>query len=476
MKKLLVMISAFVLTTVSTNQLIEGMISTNILKPIAKNEKLDLKEFTQLNDEPQIDFNKVENYFKDEKNKTNNKYNGISISSPTNLDSKNRIDIAFEKALDYTNEIKQKNLSFNQMISKFKNEIPKFKTVYDREINKVFKKNFKKEFSNMRSDLKINNIIRFIDESKTKKEALEFWNKLNEVKIGFITSAAIFAILAAGLWTTAWLGGISIPWAVSATIISVACAAVAEGISIYTTMNNPLLNKIDKNIEIGVNAAGLVYSFFRDLYLIIQFSLVTIGTTSVIFAAGAAIFAVGLSLFEWITYTDIFTQIENSKNEEIKQFVSDAKKGIVNKHKFEFKITGAITSGETHDDKRIPLIKWTNFASSLEEFKQTYKNLLFLGKASAGGQGDTVEKENFLVKTSDVTDDNNYHRIVWLINYKYDNFWGTDQKAEIYVVPYVDKNKESETIFGIFDIKTSSYTAVYHVWAQVYFDDFTVTL
>ncbi|WP_252319278.1 hypothetical protein [Spiroplasma endosymbiont of Lariophagus distinguendus] len=51
MKKLLVMISAFVLTTVSTNQLVEGMISTNILKPIIKNENKELKEFKQLNDE-----------------------------------------------------------------------------------------------------------------------------------------------------------------------------------------------------------------------------------------------------------------------------------------------------------------------------------------------------------------------------------------------------------------------------------------
>lgn len=44
MKKLLVMISAFVLTTVSTNQLVESMISSNILKPIIKNENQKIKK------------------------------------------------------------------------------------------------------------------------------------------------------------------------------------------------------------------------------------------------------------------------------------------------------------------------------------------------------------------------------------------------------------------------------------------------
>ncbi|WP_256468335.1 hypothetical protein [Spiroplasma endosymbiont of Lariophagus distinguendus] len=38
-----------------------------------------------------IDFNQVENYFKDEKNKTNNKYNGMQVASATVFVSKNQI-------------------------------------------------------------------------------------------------------------------------------------------------------------------------------------------------------------------------------------------------------------------------------------------------------------------------------------------------------------------------------------------------
>lgn len=69
-----------------------------------------------------------------------------------------------------------------------------------------------------------------------------------------------------------------------------------------------------KGIEVAISVATLVYNFFKDLYAILQFSLVSIGTTSVITVAGAAMFAVGISTFTWITKADIFWEAENSQN------------------------------------------------------------------------------------------------------------------------------------------------------------------
>lgn len=168
MKKLLVMISAFVLTTLSTNQLVESMISSNILKPIIKNKNQKLKEFSQFNDETAIDFNQVENYFKDENNKENNKFIGISSTAFKN---KNQINDAFAKGLEYTREFKTKNMSLNEIMTKFQNEIPKFKTVFERELNKQSKANifnFKNIYEN--TSPKFNDE----EEKKLKLEAAEF--------------------------------------------------------------------------------------------------------------------------------------------------------------------------------------------------------------------------------------------------------------------------------------------------------------
>ncbi|WP_252319280.1 hypothetical protein [Spiroplasma endosymbiont of Lariophagus distinguendus] len=330
----------------------------------------------------------------------------------------------------------------------------------------------------MRSDLKINNITPFFDESKAKIEALEFWNKLNDFKIGFITTAAISAILAAGMWAASWAFGISIPWAVAATITAVTCTAVAEAINIYIVTNDPLIHKIDQNIEIGLSVAGITYAFFRDLYAIIQLSLVTIGTTSVITAVGAAIFAVGVALFVWITHTDIFTQIENSKNEELKKWVEENKNGIVRKYKFEHKEIGPITSGEEAGSVApIYLFKWTNYASSIEEFKQIFKYVGFTDfLAEAGGQGDTVKTNSLLFPSNRIFDENDFYnnygkKTFNIIKYEY-NSWFVKQKATIDCY----MTYKNESLLWRLGYSFASYTAIYHVWISAKFNDFFLTL
>lgn len=97
-------------------------------------------------------------------------------------------------------------MSLNEIITKFQNEIPKFKTVFERELNKQSKANtfnFKNIYEN--TSPKFNDE----EQKKLKLEAAEFWDQMNNIKTVLATSVAIAAIAAAGFWAVAWLGGIS---------------------------------------------------------------------------------------------------------------------------------------------------------------------------------------------------------------------------------------------------------------------------
>lgn len=395
MKKLLVMISAFVLTTVSTNQLVESMISTNILKPIIKNKTQKLNEFNQINDKELIDFNKVENYFKDEKNKTNNKFNGISSSV---LQNESAIDKAFTRGLEYTREFKAKNMSLNQIITKFQNEIPKFKTVFERELNKQPKTNafnFKSIYK--KTSPKFNNNE---DEKKLKLEAAEFWNQLNNIKNVLATSVAIAAITAAGFWALAWLGGISIPWAVAATSATVAMGVMLSSLNIYLSSSNPYMNKITQGISITANAGLLVYEFISDVIKVFTVGTITLSATSIIMPAFTAVSAVVVSLYYWFNSTDIFKQLDTNEkfNDNINEINNSNPKYIFNytlAHKKDIATGGDISK---YTNQEVKIIDWTKYSDSWNEFKKNIKGLNLLNsKAFAGDSEDFKEAKNIVI-------------------------------------------------------------------------------
>lgn len=65
---------------------------------------------------------------------------------------------------------------------------------------------------------------------------------------------------------------------------------------------------------------------------------------------------------------------------------------------FEFEKIGHSTDDSTSDAKKVNLIKWTNYASSIEEFKQKYKYVGFLDfLAESEGQGTTVKTNNLMI-------------------------------------------------------------------------------
>lgn len=431
--------------------------------------KNDNEKFVHILDNKTIDFKEVEDYFKDEKNKTNNKYNGFNDSDK--VQSATAIDTAFAKALEYTNEIKKENMSLNEILNKFRKEIPRFEIVYNRTKQDFYNKNetYIKSMNNINFYKKYIKLTMSIDEDKMKQEALDFWEKINDFKNQFITTAAISAILAAGFWAASVVtAGISVPWAVAATIVAVTCSAAAEGTSVYMTTNDSIIEKITKGLEIAIEVATLVYNFFKELYAILQFSMISIGTTSVITVAGAAMFAVGISAFTWITKTDIFWAAENSKNKELQKWVEDAKNGIIRKYNFEFKEVGNKGWGSTHVQKTIGVRKWIDYASSIQEFKDVFKFVGFTDSlAQAGGQGTTVKKENFLIKTSDFID----RKKVEIIHYEY-GFTFIEQKADVYLMAQID----NDDLMATFDIETDTYMAFYHVWAEVKFNDVYFTI
>lgn len=434
-----------------------------------KNFENDNEKIVHILDNKTIDFKKVEDYFKDEKNKTNNKYNGFNDNDK--VQTATAIDTAFAKALEYTNEIKKANMSLNEILSKFRKEIPKFEIVYQRTKKDFFNKNEK----HIRSINSINFYKKYIkpivgvQDDKMQKEALDFWAKLDVFKNQFITTAAIAAILAAGFWAAAVAtGGISVPWAVAATIVAVTCSVAAEGTSVYAESNESTIEKIKKGLEIAIEVATLIYNFFKDLYAMLQFSMVSIGTTSVITPAGAAMFASGIATFTWIVNADIFKKTDKDKTEEIKKWVEDAKNGIIREYKFEFKEVGNKGWGATHAQKTIGVRKWTDYASSSQEFKEVFKYVGFVDSiAQAGGQGTTVKKENFLIKTNDFIE----NKQVEIIRYEYGLAF-VEQKAYLSLIAQI----EGDDLIAIFDIKTDTYMAFYHVWAEVKFNDVYFTL
>ncbi|WP_419334828.1 hypothetical protein [Spiroplasma endosymbiont of Sarcophaga variegata] len=137
------------------------------------------------------------------------------------------------------------------MINDFRTEFPDFKNLYDKEIQKnegtmAFSSN---------SGLNFNNDINVATYSisKDKQAALEYWDKLNDINLGFKTATTIVAIAAAGFWAAAWFFGISVPWAIAATVVAASPGVTTAGISYYLNINNEYQNNLIKSIRVTLS-------------------------------------------------------------------------------------------------------------------------------------------------------------------------------------------------------------------------------
>lgn len=132
-------------------------------------------------------------------------------------------------------------------------------------------------------------------------------------------------------------------------------------------------------------------------------------------------------------------------------------------------ITGPITNDKKIESKKINLIKWSDYANSLKEFKEKYKHIKFNDfSASAGGQGTTISKKtNIEFNTQKIGDKQIYKEI---IKYDFLNFVPmifinyVEQFASLYINNLFF---EGEYLKARIISYTYSWMAIYHVWTKM---------
>lgn len=145
---------------------------------------------------------------------------------------------------------------------------------------------------------------------------------------------------------------------------------------------------------------------------------------------------------------------------------------ILKKLNSNWDVTGPITDDKKTESKQINLIKWSDYATSLQEFKEKYKHIKFNDFAvSAGGQGTTVSnKTNIEFNTEKLDDTKTYKENIkyYFLNYvpmPFINY--VEQYASLYI-----KNLffEGEYLKASIISYTYSWMAVYHVWTKLKID------
>lgn len=410
-----------------------------------------------------IDYDEVENYFKDEKNKTNNKYNGFADSNQ--LQSATTIDTAFAKALEYTEQIKKDNMSLSEIIDDLKKEIPKFKIVYERTVIKVLLQLISKQPIEIANNKIISSKFNSEEEKKLKLEAAKFWDQLNNIRKGLATAIAISAAAAAAFWALAWLGGISIPWAVAATTATAVMGLMLSSLNIFLNSTNPYMDKILQGIAIFENVGVLIYQFVSLVIDVFTIGVITLTGCSVLMPAFSAITAIVGSLYYWVASTDIFKQLDT--NNAFEDAISEIKKGIPNyKFYYDYEEWNVNTR---HVERNIELLEWTKYASSVDEFKKNSDNILFVNsKAFAGDDADFTQKDNILYKTKNIQEayDKEYKDSIvrkayepwcccWFFDELFFNIYIQEDKIKADYHFYISSNclKTQHVIFGYEDVK-----------------------
>ncbi|UNF61579.1 hypothetical protein [Spiroplasma poulsonii] len=236
---------------------------------------------------------------------------------------------------------------FDIMINDFRTEFPDFKNLYDKKIQKnegtmAFSSNSGLNFNN---DINVAYSI-----SKDKQAALEYWDKLNDINLGFKTATTIVAIAAAGFWAAAWFFGISVPWTIAATVVAASLGVTTAGISYYLNINNEYQNNLIKSIRVTLSIRTLAHSFWDIVFPILTANVTVVSGTSLIIPAVTAVLATTSAFFAWILRTSIFLEAENNEKNKLK--LEEEKLNP----KINFKKIGAMSTGGTTDHFNIRLM------------------------------------------------------------------------------------------------------------------------
>ncbi|WP_426549177.1 hypothetical protein [Spiroplasma endosymbiont of Glossina fuscipes fuscipes] len=327
---------------------------------------------------------------------------------------------------------------------------------------------------NSNSKLKSNNIFvknNITVNNNSKQEALEYWDKLNDINLGFKTATAIVAIAAAGFWAASWFLGLSVSWAIAATTVVASLGVTVAGISYYLNVNNKYRDNIIKSIKMALSIRTLAHSFWDIIFPILTANVTIVTETSVVMPAFSAILATTSAFFGWILGTKIFAEADNNEKNKLK-----IEEGKLNP-KIDVKKTGYMSSGSTYDYAIIKFFKWTDYATSWEKFLKYYDYInLNDSVTEAGGQGTTVQRKNIKLSTKLISDtkiEKNNTAFPFkqnIIRYDY-RLIVAYQTAEINMYLYRDE----EEIHGLLEFHTQSANAIYRVWNSLKVSSFDVT-
>ncbi len=230
MKKVLSILSTFILASSAT------LVLTSNINP-----------HNQTNNENKtgINWNGVKNqintYFNDIKNKNQNKLMLYSTkNNPVNFEEV--MKKVQEKSSEYITRFENQNLSFNEITNVLLNENSDFKENYNNILKEQVQKNNSK---NSVQNLKI------LDTTWNEYEKLQTQIPQLRKDATIFTSISVAAAIAAtGFYAAAWFFGITLPWAIGCTAISVLAGVGSEYFNItlyhYDQTESYLKNEIQE--------------------------------------------------------------------------------------------------------------------------------------------------------------------------------------------------------------------------------------
>lgn len=280
MKKVLSILSTFILTS-SATLVLTGTVDTHNQ---TKNENKTGIDWRYIK-------NNNSNYFNNFKN------NQRTLSEFSVTKSDEIASYAERKANDYIEMFQNKDFNLNQVIQYLSTENSQFKDNYNKILQE--QNNFISQQLNQVNTINILD-VKVLDAQQEFATLDAHVKKLRIESTIFTTLSVAAAVAAAGFWAAAWFFGISIPWALAATAVSIATGILLAGINIS-------LVKYDKELN-GINKAsltfGVTYKLGNIIYEILKPILITVeGTlTATTWAVPAVTAAIGViaTISSWI--------------------------------------------------------------------------------------------------------------------------------------------------------------------------------
>ncbi len=277
MKKLISMVSALTLGVTGINSVV-------LANQYRNNSNLEISG-------NEINWNKMEESLL-------TMFDGILEESSENKDM---ILKAREESLKYYDDVKNNNLSLEEINLSLSEMTKKYENTYGSEI-----KNLKNNKENKVNSISYNSLNYFsksknIESLEEAKASLNKFSRDLAIAQNTLSSLAVVAgIAAAGFWAAAWWFGISIPWAVAASATSASLGVASASIGFYRQKHNLDPNLLS-SVAWALNIRTIASAFKEIVYPVLIITETTVTASS--WAVPAAFAAVGaiFVIYAWVS-------------------------------------------------------------------------------------------------------------------------------------------------------------------------------